>query len=349
MFGRLAARGHNVTLLCSGFPGCLPSEEVDGIEVRRVGGRMTFSLRAPGYLKASLDPDRFDVVVEDLNKVPVFMPFWTRRPVVLLVHHLFGSTAFREASFPVASATWLLERPVPRVFHGSAVAAVSESTAEDLRARGMTGTPITLVPNAVDLERLAPDPQGDRFEQPTVLYLGRLKRYKGIDLILKAVARIRARGIPVRALIAGKGDHAGALHDLTSRLGIGDTVEFLGYVPEGEKLHLLQRSWVHVLTSPKEGWGISILEAAACGTATVASRSPGLKDAVLHGQTGLLTPHGDVEALSRGISRLLTDSTTRERMGKAARRFAEEFTWEGSALKMEAILEDRVAAAHLQA
>jgi glycosyltransferase involved in cell wall biosynthesis len=345
----LAARGHDVTLLCSGFPGCLPSEELDGIEVRRVGGRMTFSLRAPAYFKSYLGKDRFDVVVEDLNKVPVFMPFWTRTPVVLLVHHLFGSTAFREASFPVASATWILERPVPRVFHGSAVAAVSESTAEDLRARGMTGSSIALVPNAVDLEELSPAPETDRFDQPTLLYLGRLKRYKGIDLILKAVARVRKGGIPVRTLIAGKGDYAGKLKNLASKLGIGDTVDFLGYVPEEEKVRLFQRSWVHVLTSPKEGWGISILEAAACGTATVASRSPGLKDAVLHGKTGLLTPHGDVEKLSQAISGLLTDPSARVRMGKAARRFAEGFTWEDSALRMEAILEDRVAAAHPQA
>jgi len=342
----LAARGHAVTLLTSGFPEGLPLERLDGMEVHRIGGRMTFGLRVPPYLKHALDPDSFDVVVEDLNKVPLFMPCWTRAPVILLVHHLFGSTAFREASFPIAAATWLMERPIPRVFGNLPAVAVSASTVADLRERGMTDHDITLVPNGVDLHRLTPGEEEGLFSEPTLLYLGRLKRYKGIDLILKAVAHIRKKKGAVRLLIAGKGDHLGRLQGLSSALGIRDTVEFLGYVPEEEKIRLLQRSWVHLLTSPKEGWGISIMEAAACGTPTVASRSPGLQDAVLHGKTGCLVPHGNIQALSEAISTLLENGQTRIEMGIAARRFAEGFTWEASATKMEVVLENWVAGGH---
>ncbi|MCJ7627630.1 MAG: glycosyltransferase family 4 protein [Longimicrobiales bacterium] len=344
VFGRLAAWGHDITLLSSGFPGGLPLETLDGIQVHRVGSRMTFGLRLPFYLKSTFDPSQFHVVVEDLNKVPVFMPFWTRSPVVLLVHHLFGTTAFQEASFPVAAATWLLERPVPRVFGNLPAMAVSESTAADLRDRGMTGNEIAVVPNGVDLQRLTPSADGLRFSEPTILYLGRLKRYKGVDLILRSFARLRGQGVRVRLLIAGKGDYLGKLREMHSRMGLGDTVEFLGYVPEEEKIRLLQRSWIHVLASPKEGWGISILEAAACGTPTVASDSPGLRDAVQDGRTGLLVPHGDVDALSRALLCLLEDEQGREGMGMAARGFSGSFTWEASARKMEDFLLDRVAA-----
>jgi len=346
VFGRLATWGHDITLVSSGFRGCLPLETLDGMKVHRIGGRMTFGLRLPLYLKRTLHPEDFEVVVEDLNKVPVFMPFWTRTPVALLVHHLFGTTAFHEASLPVAAATWLLERPIPRVFRNFPAMAVSESTATDLRKRGMTAHEITVIPNGVELNRLTPAADGERFSEPTILYLGRLKRYKGVDLILHAVALLRDHGVPVRLLIAGKGDHLGRLQELQARLGLGDLVKFLGYVPEEEKVQLLQQSWIHVLTSPKEGWGISILEAAACGTPTVASDSPGLRDAVQDGRTGLLVPHGNVNTLSEALSNLIENEEERKRMGVTARSFAEDFTWEASARKMEAFLLDRVAATH---
>lgn len=307
---------------------------------------MTFGVMAPSFLRRNLDLDGFDVVVEDLNKVPVFMPFWTPDavPVVLLVHHLFGTTAFREASLPVAAATWILERPIPLAFRRSTVVAVSPSTVEDLKVRGFTQDDIAVVPNGVELERLSSPDSGSRYTEPTLLYLGRLKRYKGIDLVLEAVTRLKDRIPGLRFLVAGRGDDLPRLQSLSSRLGLGDTVEFLGYVPEEKKIQLLQRSWVHVLTSPKEGWGISILEAAACGTPSVASRSPGLRDSVRDGETGVLVPHGDIESLARALEGLLGNPEERERLGRHARRFAENFTWEASARAMETVLLARVAA-----
>lgn len=343
VFGRLARRGHGVTLLCSGFPGGASREWVDGLDVHRIGGRMSFGLKLPLYLRTGADPEEYDVVVEDLNKVPVFMPFWTRRPVVLLVHHLFGATAFREASIPLAAATWLLERPVPRVFAQAPVVAVSQSTAEDLRERGMKEAEIAVVPNGVELDRFRPLEGGSRYPEPTILYLGRLKRYKGVDLILRAAARLKSRIPGLRLLVAGKGDHLPHLRALQDRLGLGDVASFLGYVSEEKKIELFQKSWVHVLTSPKEGWGISILEAAACGTPSVASRSPGLQDAVLDGKTGDLVPHGNVEALAGALGRLLTSHGIREDQGRWARRFAEKFSWDHSATTMEEFLLHRVA------
>ena len=343
IFGRLARWGHEVQLLTSGFRGARPREEVDGIRVQRVGTRMSFGLGVPGYFRRSRGADRFDIVVEDLNKVPVFTPLLTQTPVVLLVHHLFGGTAFQEASFPVATATWLLEKTIPRVYRGLGVVAVSRSTAEDLRTRGLEGPEIAIVPNGVDSDRFSPDPGVALADQPTLLYLGRLKRYKRVDLILRAVARLREKVGGLRFLIAGKGDHEGSLRALSESLGIGETVSFLGYVSEEEKVRLLRSSWVHVLTSPKEGWGISALEAAACGTPTVASDSPGLRDAVLDGKTGTLVRHGDVGALAEALAGILRSPLTRMRMAREARAFAEDFSWEGSARQMLEIMEDWVA------
>jgi len=343
IFGRLARRGHEVTLLVSGWRGAPRRARLDGMEVYRAGGRYTFSLAAPAAFRRHLVQRRFDVVVEDLNKVPLYTPLWTPGPVVLLVHHLFGATAFLEASPPVAAATWLLERGVPRVFRNAPTLAVSESTRQDLIARGLHARAIEVIPNGIDLDRFSPDPAVEKFPHPTLLYLGRLKRYKRVDLPIRAVARLREERLDVRFLVGGRGDHRRALEKLVSRLGLEDRVSFLGYVSEERKVELFRRAWVHVLTSPKEGWGIANLEAAACGTASVASDAPGLRESVVPGQTGFLVPHGDVERLAEALGTLLREPGVREGMSRRAAAFARGFSWDASAEAMEAYIRRVVA------
>ncbi len=343
IFGRLARRGHEVTLLVSGWEGARARETLDGMEVHRTGGRYTFSLAAPHYYRRRLRRNGFDVIVEDLNKIPLLAPLWAADPVALLAHHLFGVTAFQEASFPLASATWLLERPLGIVYRSTPTMAVSRSTARDLGARGLPEDDIAVIPNGVDLTHCVPG--GERFEEPTLLYLGRLKRYKRVDLPIRAVAALRTDGVDVRLIVAGTGDHAGALRALAGELGVEDAVEFRGFVHEEEKLELFRRSWVHVLTSPKEGWGITNLEAAACGTPTIASDSPGLRDSVVDGETGFLVPHGDVPALAERIRGLIGDGELRATLGRNAHAFAQRFTWDRAATETEAFL-GRIARPH---
>jgi len=344
VFGRIARRGHEVTALVSGWRGCAGRAHLDGIEVHRAGRRYTFSLAAPWYYRRHLATRGFDVVVEDLNKVPVFTPYWTEAPVVLLAHHLFGSTAFQAGPVPVAVATWLLERPVPRVFRGCVAIAVSESTKQDLIARGLRHELIRVVPNGIDVEYFAPNAL-ERAERPTLLFLGRLKEYKRVDLVIGAVAMLTREGVDVRLWIVGEGDQRSAVEAQIGRLGLGERVQLLGFVSESEKRDALRSAWVHVLASEKEGWGIANLEAAACATPSVASDSPGLRDSVVHGETGLLVPHGDVAGLAGALRTLLGDDALRERMGRQARAFAEGFSWESSADRVERVLREVVAEA----
>ena len=172
VFGRLARRGHRVTLLCSGWKGCAPTAEIDGIEVHRTGGRYTFNLAAPLYCQRHLADRAFDVAIEDLNKVPMLAPVWAgARTGLLLVHHLFGATAFREANPLLATATWLFERIIPVAYRGLPCVAVSQSTLEDLGRRGLDPSRIAVIRNGVELDGLGP--AATRFADPTVVYLGR--------------------------------------------------------------------------------------------------------------------------------------------------------------------------------
>ena len=338
VFGRLARKGHEVTLLVSGFAGAASTSTSDGMRVHRVGSRYNYNAVAPFYYRKHLRRSGFDLFIEDLNKVPIFAPYWAAQPVVLLVHHLFGGIAFQEESLPVATATWLLERPLAFCYRQAPVVSVSTSTAEDLVARGFRAEQIRVIENGVDIQHYQPDPTQGRFERPTVLYLGRLKRYKRVDLVVAAFAAIVKTLPDAQLIIAGTGDARDTLAAQIDRLGLSASVTMPGFVDEPEKLRLLRGAWVHVLTSPKEGWGISNLEAAACGTGTVASDSPGLRDSVRDGVTGFLVPHGDRAALAERIIAILTDPALRDRLGRQARQFAEQFTWESAADRMENFL-----------
>lgn len=314
------------------------------MDVHRVGGRYSFNVSAPGYYRRHLRNLGFDLFVEDLNKVPLFAPFWAREPVTLVVHHLFGTTAFQEASIPLAAATWLLEKPLPRVYRRVPVVAVSRSTADDLEQRGFAGHRIAVIPNGVDLDFYTPA-NVPKAAVPLLLYLGRLKRYKRIDLIVLAFARVLRTHQQARLIIAGQGDARPMLEKLVRHLGIEQSVEFAGFVADADKCDLFRRAWVHMLTSPKEGWGITNIEAAACGTPTIASDAPGLRDSVVHGVTGYLVPHGDVSAIATRLQEVIDNQEQRSRLSAQALTFAQQFGWNTTADRMEAFLQNAVKSA----
>lgn len=343
VFGRLARRGHEVSLLCSSFEGAEPTLELDGMDVHRTGGRYTFSLAAPRYYRRHLRNRGFDLFVEDLNKVPLFAPYWAREPVTLVVHHLFGATAFQEANFPLAAATWLLEQPIPRVYGRLPTVAVSDSTARDLVRRGFRRDRIEVIPNGVDLGFYAPSTSSPKSPDPLILYLGRLKRYKRVDLVIQAFARLRAQAPRARLIIAGQGDARPALESLAAELGVSDAVEFAGFVTEEQKANLFRHAWVHMLTSSKEGWGITNIEAAACGTPTIASDVPGLRDSIQNGVTGFLVPHGDVAALSTRLMEVINDPELRARLSAQAVLFARQFAWDATADRMDTFFQSAVS------
>jgi glycosyltransferase involved in cell wall biosynthesis len=249
-------------------------------------------------------------------------------PVVAVVPHLFGSTVFQELPAPVAAAVWLAERPIPWVYRGVPFEAISESTADDLAARGIDRRLVRVIYCGIDAEHYRPDP-GQRAEVPVFAYLGRLKRYKAVDLVLRGFARAAVPGATLE--VAGAGDYRPALERLASSLDLGDRVKFLGRINEAEKLRLLRRAWALVFTSPKEGWGITNLEAAACGTAVIASDSPGIRESVRNGETGFLVRHGDVEGLAAAMKQLASDRSLVERLGAQGRSFATTFTWDRAA------------------
>ena len=343
IFGRLARRGHAVTLLCGGWPGCAPHATIDGMQVHRVGTRASFPTLVYSYFRRVLAAERWDLVLEDINKIPLYTPLWTRGRTAALVPHLFGGTAFLELPAPLAAAVWLTERPLGVVYRGVPFEAISESTRDDLVRRGIPRASVEVIYPGIDTVTYTPaesthpsaEPTGTRprAESPSFAYLGRLKKYKGVHHVIRAFAAMRNRNAVLE--IAGAGDYRPALEALARSLDLGERVRFLGRISEAEKLALLRRAWALVFASPKEGWGITNLEAAACATPVVASNSPGIRESVRHGETGYLVPHGDTAAMADAMDRIAGSRELVESLGRKAREFAETFTWDRAADETE--------------
>lgn len=335
LFSRIARRGHVIRLVCSGFEGCLPVEMVDGIEVHRHGGRHTFAVKGWPAIRRAIRAFTPDVIVDDINKLPLFTPTMTQRPVYAIVPHLFGTTAFDEVSWPMAATVWTAERAIPSIYRRAWFHAISDSTRDDLVARGIPRGRIAVVYPGVDTAHFHPDLATPRASPPRFVYIGRLKRYKGVEFLIQALGVARQHRPDLTLDIAGSGDDRPRLEAIAQAAGLVNAVRFRGFVDEPTRLKLLRESIANVFPSPKEGWGITVMEAAACGTPSLASNSPGLRDSVKDGQTGILVAHGDPAALAREMLRLASDPALVEVLGAGARMWAQQLTWDAAADTVE--------------
>jgi glycosyltransferase involved in cell wall biosynthesis len=219
---------------------------------------------------------------------------------------------------------------------------VSESTKEDFVKRGIPRRNIDIVYNAVDHSRYRPSSE-PKPSEPIVGYVGRIKRYKRIDYLLQAMKIVLGRTPNARLRVAGSGDHLETLVALAKRLEIEDRIEFMGFVSEDEKIEMLRQAHVVANPSSKEGWGVTVIEANACGTPVIASDVPGLRDAVVDGRTGFLVPYGDVDALAGRICEVLEDGALRRQLTDQAVDWAKRFSWDESADAILRVIEQVIS------
>ena len=329
---RWVAWGHRVSVIACSYPGAQPHEQLsERLEIHRVGGRSTVFPRAIWKQWRGLVPDP-DVVLEVINGISFLTPLWLRKPRAALVHHVHRQHYVEEMGPKGKLAAFLLETaPLSLLYRGTRFLTISEATAEELAAHGIPRDRIEVDYIGVELERYRP---GQRSEQPTLLFLGRLKRYKRIEVVLDVL-----EGVPCAVLdLAGDGDHRETLEAEVARRGLRDRVRMHGHVDEEQKLALLQRSWVNLTASSAEGWCLSVMEAAACATPSAALAVGGLPESIEHERTGLLAD--TTEELVDQTRRLMDDDELRERLGRQARERAEGFTWERTATSTLARLQE---------
>ncbi|MBV8981525.1 MAG: glycosyltransferase family 4 protein [Acidimicrobiia bacterium] len=321
----LIARGHEAAVLCGGPVSPRPYPVVDA------GGTYSQYLRAPfAYRRHFSD---VDLVVDVENGIPFFSPLWRRKPVLCLVHHVHEDQWATRFSAPVARLGRALEgRAMPAVYGRSLFLVVSQSTRRSLRDLGVPDERIRLITEGVDVGATALGAAPS--DLPLFVVLGRLVPHKRVDLLLRAW-RVVHRRVGGELVVIGDGPERERLQAVA-----GPGVTFTGHVTDDEKWELLRRAWLLVHGAHHEGWGIAVVEAAACGTPALAFDVAGVRDAVIDGETGVLV---DYEAeLTAAWVQLAADDRTRRRLGDAARERAAALSWDATVTQFVAIAEEAV-------
>lgn len=332
--GELVARGFRVTLLCAAH-GRAPAEQTTpaGVRLLRRGGRHTVYLRAAlAYLAGLLGAGPLsrralglpDLIVDVCNGVPFLSPLYARCPTVVVVHHV------HREQWPIVLGGWrgrfgwwLESRLGPRVYRRCRYVTVSASSRDELVELGVSADRIAIVHNG--LPEVSAEPV-TRTPYPSLVVLGRLVPHKRVEYALRTLADLAADLPELRLVVAGQGWWEPQLRQAAADLGVAGRMTFAGFVSERHKHQLLGSAWLALVPSLKEGWGLTIVEAAARGTPAIAFRTAGgVRDAVRDGETGLLAD--DLDDFVAKARRLLTDHAEWERMGAAARAHAAGFTW----------------------
>jgi glycosyltransferase involved in cell wall biosynthesis len=310
---------------------------VDGIKIHRAGGFYSVYARAALSYLASLRKE-MDVILESINGIPFFAPLYCRKPIVGLLHHVHRAQFLVEMSPVQGRIGMIIEHCFPKFLSYKKIICVSQSTADDINKYlwGAGRQELEIVNNGIDHAFFSPG--DEKFERPTILYLGRIKKYKRLGRLVSLMPAVRERIPEVELLVAGRGDHLESVKDMVREQGSSDFIRFLGYVSEEEKRELYRKSWVLAMPSMNEGWGMNVVEANACGTPCVAYRVPGLKDSVSDGLSGFIVE--DDSEFIKSLVTILEDPSVRSQLSQGAHEWAMRYSWDSTAQQTLKILEE---------
>ena len=332
IFKRIASMGHRVDLLCCEVGGMPREENIDGINIFRRGSRNLFNFHVPKLYKKEFANKQYDIIIDDINKIPFYTPLYVKEPVLAISHHFFGKSIFNEASLIAGLYVIFGEKLVDSIYFKTPFAVVSQSTLDEFKTRGFSTEKFEIIFNAINHKEYSMKVV-EKYSSPTIAFFGRLKKYKSPDHLLKAFAIVQEKIPKARLEIIGKGDFDSELKKITENLKLNN-VTFHGFVTVEKKAEILSRSHIVVNTSQKEGWGITNIEANASGTPVLSANVPGLRDSVSEGVSGELYEYGNIKELSSKLINLLSDKEKLNKLSDGAITWAASFSWDDSATKM---------------
>lgn len=334
IFRRLDPARYTVSVLASSVPGLPADEVIDGIQVHRRGKRSTFNYWVYANIGSFVKAHGADLIFDDVNKIPFFLPRFVKKPVVAMFHHLFNTSIFHEFGFPLASYVYLSEKLISPAYRDTPFTAVSQSTFNELLGMGFKADRGRIIHNGIDLERYTPAGSRDPFH---LLFVGRIKRYKNVSFLIRLFRELRTLYPQARLTIAGGGDYLNTLMNEAKDL---DEVRFAGFVPQEEKIALYRKASVFVNPSVKEGWSITNIEACACGMPVVAADVPGLRDSVKNHENGYLFEYNNIDSCIQALRKILDHAPETEALRIKSRRFSENYSWDRSTRETEALIRE---------
>ncbi|MDD3719621.1 MAG: glycosyltransferase family 4 protein [Actinomycetota bacterium] len=328
--------GYRVGLFTSRPKGSPAYDVIDGVEVYRAGGFYSVYARAATAYLSSLRRDT-DVILDSINGIPFFTPAYASKPSVGLMHHVHSDQFLVEMGPLLGHIGRTVERCFPLLARYDTVICISQSTADDMRKYLINAERLPLKVVYYGIDKSFYTPGEEKFERPTIIYLGRVKRYKRLERLISAMPAIRREVPDAELIIAGTGDYLENIEAMVEEKHMGEFIRFLGYVSEEEKLDLLRKAWVLAMPSMNEGWGMNVIEANACGTPCVAFRVPGLKESISHGGSGFLAD--DQGQFTDYLIKIIKEPSLRNSLSGGAVDWASRFDWDKTARQTLDILE----------
>ena len=335
-----AAAGVEVTMRTSWAQGQPVEAMRDGYRVIRRAGRYQVFPRA-AFAEITRRTGPRDVLIEIWNGMPFLSPLWNPGPRVILLHHVHADMWNMTLGPTLGPIGAVFEsRVAPPLYRRSTIATLSESSKDELvDDLGFDPARITVVHPGIDTRY---SPGGERSPDPLVIAIGRIAPVKRYDMLVRAAHHARRTVPDLRLHLVGDGYDRPTVEAAIRELDAGDWVTLRGSISDAEKIDLMRQAWVVASASAREGWGMTLTEAAACGTPAVATRIAGHSDSVQDGRSGLLA-EGDPAALGDALARILSDGELRERLGAGALAWAGELTWSNTATRLMRVVADEVS------
>lgn len=322
------------------YEGQLECEEIDGVSYIRHGNVFTVIVAAMRFYKKH--HDNIDFVIDQCNTHRFFTPFWVEpQKRIFYIHQLTKEIWDYSAKFPISKVGKALEESFLRLNRKDPVITVSESTRDELIERGFDKDKIKIIYNGISFRPWKSEQWCPKEEKPTFIYAGRYSPYKGIDVAVEALSRMKKECPDIRLWIIGKKDQEYVnkklmpvckknhliWEDGSGKDSVGDIVSW-GYVSEEKKRELLSRSWALLFPSIREGWGIPVTEAGCVGTPCIAFDSPGIREAVDYGRAGYLCAENTVDGLVCQMRAVLFDKVGYGKVRKSAYEYSSHFLWD---------------------
>ncbi|CAB4857311.1 unannotated protein [freshwater metagenome] len=329
---RWAAAGLNIESRTSRVPSRSQRVERNGYQVNRQGGRYLIFPSVVFRGLISRRSHRPDAVVEIWNGMPFLTPLWHHGRRLVLIHHVHGEMWQMTLPGLLGRIGWLIEhRLAPPFYRRTVISTLSKSSRmeieEYMRLRRVEVVPPGISPSFC--------PGGVRSESPMVVAVGRLAPVKRFDLLIKYFAEVREAVPSATFVLIGEGHLRTDLEDLIQHYEAKEWITLVGRVSDSELVDLYRKAWLVTSVSLREGWGMSLTEAAACGTPSVATDIAGHRDAVMDGVSGILV---DEEHVARTMIEVLNDAQRLSQLRSGALKYAETLTWDSAALKLFRLL-----------
>lgn len=319
---RLVNNGHEVTIFSGGWKNCQRYGCIDGLRIYRFGFRAVPHFALPIFLLKR----HFDLVIADLgHAVPWVVPVLFRKKTVVSFLHLHARSLPGQVSFAMAKLITVIEKLYFLIYRNQSFVTISNTSMQDLIRLGIDPKHMTLIHPGVNSELFYP---GKKTEQPSIVYYGGMRAYKRPEEAIYLLNGLLGEVDGIHLTIVGTGIEMPRLELLVKNLNLTPYVTFKGRLSDEELSKTVSEAWLNVHSSITEGWGISIIEAAAAGTPTVAYNVPGVSESVEIGMNGLMVPDGDRNALREGALTILSDH---ESWSLKSIDVAKKYSWETTA------------------